>query len=290
MSVLSLALFACGSGLGAFDTRAEDSGEPNVLETGSPEPPIDSAESGVGCRDDADGDGWCAEEDDCDDFDPDVHPDATEACDAIDNDCDGLFDEGLLATYYADADADGYGAPDGAAALCSWESGYADNGADCDDGDADVHPGVSDDVADGVDDDCDGDVDEDYVPFDVTVTWDAVGVSLSIAGMAPSWELGMAETGPGEVGWFGETCIVGDEPWGYPDYAYDICHPLDASGGDLPSIYPDITLVADDVTLFNEDIGNGGAITYVLFDTASTDCWVFGDDVTYYADFGCTPA
>ncbi|MBW2991576.1 hypothetical protein KY348_07815 [Candidatus Woesearchaeota archaeon] len=38
---------------------------------------------------------------DCDDSDPDVHPDNTEVCDGKDNDCDGLIDEGF------DTDGDG---------------------------------------------------------------------------------------------------------------------------------------------------------------------------------------
>jgi hypothetical protein len=42
---------------------------------------------------DADGDGACAEDGDCDDLDPAIHPAAPESCDdARDNDCDGLVD------------------------------------------------------------------------------------------------------------------------------------------------------------------------------------------------------
>ena len=47
---------------------------------------------------------------DCDDGDPTASPSVIEACDGVDNDCDGMIDEGLTVMRYLDADADGFGA------------------------------------------------------------------------------------------------------------------------------------------------------------------------------------
>lgn len=93
---------------------------------------------------------------DCDDSDPAVHPGATEVCDGLDQDCDGSVDEGVLTTYYADLDSDGYGDPSATLEGCALPSGYAANGLDCDDGDASVSPADAEIVADGIDQDCDG--------------------------------------------------------------------------------------------------------------------------------------
>src|SRR5262249_31796709 len=41
--------------------------------------------------------------DDCNDSRPNVHPALAEACDGLDNDCNGMTDEGVLITFYPDA-------------------------------------------------------------------------------------------------------------------------------------------------------------------------------------------
>ena len=57
---------------------------------------------------DLDGDGYLSDVD-CDDNDATTYPDGTEVCDGIDNNCDGVVDEGVLIEYFADADGDGFG-------------------------------------------------------------------------------------------------------------------------------------------------------------------------------------
>jgi len=94
----------------------------------------------AGCKPDADQDGVTLRDGDCDDGDPTVFPDAPEACDGIDNDCDEVVDEGL------DADGDGH---------LRLHAGLCPNGDDCDDHDDTVHAGAPE-LCDEIDHDCDG--------------------------------------------------------------------------------------------------------------------------------------
>ena len=75
-----------------------DGNTDDVDEDGDGDPPVDcggtdcdDTDIDVGANTDADGDGFdaCL---DCDDSDPDAYPDAAEACDGVDTDCDGLVD------------------------------------------------------------------------------------------------------------------------------------------------------------------------------------------------------
>ncbi len=97
---------------------------------------------------------------DCDDTDPGAYPGAAETCDGIDNDCDGDIDEEVQSAFYADNDGDGYGDAGSSVQGCEPPGGYVDDQADCDDGNAGIHPGATE-VCDGLDNDCDGDIDED---------------------------------------------------------------------------------------------------------------------------------
>jgi hypothetical protein len=107
---------------------------------------------------------------DCDDLDADVHPEATETCNGIDDDCDALIDDAddsldtsTHTDWTVDADEDGYGdATADPTAACDAPEGTVDNADDCDDTNAAVSPADAEvcDSAD-TDEDCDGLVNDD---------------------------------------------------------------------------------------------------------------------------------
>ena len=106
---------------------------------------------------DADGDGFVAAED-CRDNDPSSFPGAEELCDSVDNDCDGEVDNGVLLTWFTDADADGFGGPIEVQG-CQMPASGAPEFNDCDDFNNRVNPEALE-ICDGVDNDCDDLVDD----------------------------------------------------------------------------------------------------------------------------------
>ncbi|MCB9796701.1 MAG: hypothetical protein H6741_28715 [Alphaproteobacteria bacterium] len=106
--------------------------------------------------------GTVGNDDDCDDANGSINPNALEICDGVDNDCDGIADEDDaydVSTWYADADGDGYGDADYSAVACDAPSGYVADSSDCDDDEASAYPGAAE-VCDELDNNCDGDTDE----------------------------------------------------------------------------------------------------------------------------------
>lgn len=104
--------------------------------------------------------GYVSNSTDCDDTKASVYPGALEQCNSIDDDCDGVIDDGVVSTpWYKDGDGDGYGNASNSQQACSQPSGFVANGSDCDDTKASVYPGANE-SCNGVDDDCDGSIDE----------------------------------------------------------------------------------------------------------------------------------
>ncbi len=101
--------------------------------------------------------------DDCNDLSPLAYPGATEVCDGLDNDCNGLvdaMDPGVTDAFvaYPDADGDGFGDDALAQVSCVGLAGFVDIGGDCDDNQLtgpEVNPDAEELCNNSVDDDCD---------------------------------------------------------------------------------------------------------------------------------------
>ena len=87
---------------------------------------------------DTDGCGYVQLGGDCDDTEPAIRYAVAEVCDGHDNDCNGLADEGVTQTVYADSDGDGYGNPAIHVQACGTSPGLVSNADDCDDTDPSV--------------------------------------------------------------------------------------------------------------------------------------------------------
>ena len=104
--------------------------------------------------------GYVTNNTDCNDGNAAIYPGATEVCNNADDDCDGLIDEGVLATFFRDADSDGFGNAAVTSQACSAPTGYVSNSTDCNDANSAIYPGATEICGNTIDDNCNGQVNE----------------------------------------------------------------------------------------------------------------------------------
>jgi hypothetical protein len=97
---------------------------------------------------------------DCNDEVDTIFPGQVELYDGVDNDCNGLIDEGYM--WYQDDDSDGFGNPDVSLFTQTPPAGYVEDNTDFDDTDVTIYPGAPE-LTDGKDNNGNGLIDEhDY--------------------------------------------------------------------------------------------------------------------------------
>jgi len=196
-------------------------------------------------------------DEDCDDDDASVNPEATDVSDGVDNNCDGQID--------------GHG-PDDSGAEGEGEGETSETG----------ETGVGEGEGEG-------EGEPDFV-----ATWvDDYTLKITITGGSGKYMMGMTETDATSADpWTGEDCLDG---YVLSDGSMLLfCHPLDETGGTFESIYPDVvdgtrdifSLDEDTETLFYADFED--SITYGVWSASTGYCWTWGADPSYYTSEGCT--
>jgi hypothetical protein len=296
MSRVSLLLFIAGlvSCSASQDDKLEDSADSGAsVETGESASPST----------DLDEDGFTSDED-CDDSNPDIHPDAIEICNDVDDNCDGLVDDDDSAldmdtqtAWYHDYDGDGYGDESDVLYACAAPSSYVAesvSGFDCDDTDPRYQPGAAEaDCTDPNDYNCDGSVgyaDEDGDGFAAcedcddtlfAINDDAVEICDGLDNDCNGWVDDSDADLVGAATWYGDadgdtyggqqfTATACDAPQGYVDNSDD-CDDLNAK------TYPGATETCDEAdNNCDGDIDEGVETTWY----ADTDNDGYGDSTT----------
>ena len=116
---------------------------------------------------DQDADGYRVIDGDCNDHNPDIHPNAIETpYDGEDNDCDpstlddDIDQDGFLAEEDCN-DQDPYLSSD-CPTIDNDEDGFSEDQGDCDDSNPELHPDALDATCDGIDQNCNGERDESW--------------------------------------------------------------------------------------------------------------------------------
>ena len=107
--------------------------------------------------------GFSTDNTDCDDAIATTYPGASEACNEVDDDCNGIVDNDIVFTdYFADTDGDGYGSGVATSSCSNLGAGYVTDNTDCNDTQSTISPSALE-ICNGIDDDCSGgDFDEAF--------------------------------------------------------------------------------------------------------------------------------
>ena len=216
---------------------------------------------------------YVSEGGDCDGFNNTIYPGASEECDGIDNDCNGVIDNNPIdgVTWYADVDEDGFGDPLSTLNACSdaMPAGYILDALDCDDGNANVYPDAVEEC-NSIDDDCNGTVDDE--PIDGIIYYedsdgDGYGntlVEIMLCSPQTGYEINADDCNDDRADLYPENgmCPSGNDcldilaaGLSIGDGTYEI--DMDGSGSGLPAISVDCDMTTD-----------GGGWTGIIFEHA----------------------
>lgn len=131
---------------------------------------------------------------------------------------------------------------------------------------------ATDTSGDVADTDTDTDTDADTDPeVAISGSWSGDGqtYTLTITNGTGAYNLGMAETGAGANGWYGEDCT-----------GENACHPAGTTGVTLTHVANIPEVVAGSTTLLDGSLDAN--ITYGVIDSTGA-CWAWGNDPGYYS-------